>query len=290
MIAIVLVMAALIWFFPANGAFRVENTFWNGISTFNSQSKATALETFSDLPSNPIKTTLFLVPYEPFSELELEQLKGYVSNGGTLVILDDYGYGNQVLSGVGSNITFTGKPLLDPLFDYKNKWLPKITDFTETSIANNVSSIALNHASSLNDTADITIVAYSSRFSFLDLNGDGTWDSDDPTGPLPVAAYTEIGQGYVVAIADPSIIINGMIEKENNQQFINNIADLQGSNQVFIDQAHLPKVPLDTAKENLAAIYGAVASPIGALSLIAVVLVLSLKPIWRIGGKVGDKH
>ena len=85
-LVVILCMVALIWFFPSNGDFRVENPFWNGLSTFSSQSKITSVNSFSDLPSDSSGTTLFLVPYEPFSDDELSQLKGYVSGGGTLVV------------------------------------------------------------------------------------------------------------------------------------------------------------------------------------------------------------
>jgi hypothetical protein len=284
-------MVAVVWFFPPNGDFRVENPFWNGLSTFDEKAKVTPINTFSDLPSDPYRTTLFLVPYEHLSDAEIEQLKLYVSNGGTLAILDDYGYGNQVLSGLNVNMRFSGEPILDPLFDYKNKWLPKISDFDATPLANNVSSIVFNHASSLNETSGATVAAYSSRFSFIDTNGDGTWDTDEPTGSMPVVAYVKLGQGYVVAVADPSMMINGMIGLDDNRQFLNNIITLQGSSlQVFVDQAHLPHVPLDEAKATVAVVYGAVSTPVGTLSLIALALVLSLKPIWSRGRKLGKKR
>ena len=114
-LVIIVSMLALVWFFPPNGDFRVENPFWNGLSTLDSKVKLTVIDTFDNLPSNPKGTALLLVPYEQFSELDLTQLKNYVSNGGTLVLMDDYGFGNQVLSSLGLNIKFTGEPLLDPL-------------------------------------------------------------------------------------------------------------------------------------------------------------------------------
>ncbi len=161
------------------------------------------------------------MPYEQFSEAELTQVRSYVSSGGTLVLLDDYGFGNQVLSSLDLNMRFTGQPLLDPLFDYRNKWLPKITDFTSTPLSANVSSIVFNHATALNGTSDATVVGYSSSFSFMDTNANGAWDEGEPNGPFAVAAYTKMGQGYVVAIADPSLLINGMINLDDNLQFIN---------------------------------------------------------------------
>ena len=284
-------MVALLWFFPPNGDFRVENPFWNGLSTVDSKAKLTVIDTFDNLPSNPKGTALLLVPYERFTDLELTQLNSYVSSGGTLVVLDDYGSGNQVLSSVGLNIRFTGEQMLDPLFDYRNKFIPKITDFTATPIAANVSSIVFNHATCLNDTSGTTVAAYSSSFSFLDVNGDGSWDNNEPTGPFPVIAYAKVDQGVVVAVSDPSLLINGMVGLDDNLQFVNNVAGVQSANpKIFVDQSHLPKTPLDDAKADIAVVYGMVSSPVGTLSLIAVILVLSLNSIWRKSGGFGEKR
>jgi hypothetical protein len=121
------------------------------------------------------------------------------------------------------------------------------------------------------------------------MNNDSTWDTGDPVGPLPVAAYARIGDGYLVVMADPSILINSMISMDDNSYFIKNVMELQGSTpQVFVDQTHLPTTPLDGAKNMISTAYAAVSSPVGTLSLIVVISALSLKPIWRKGGKLGE--
>jgi hypothetical protein len=100
-----------------------------------------------------------------------------------------------------------------------------------------------------------------------------------------------VGQGYVVAIADPSIMINSMIGMGSNLQFIKNVVALSGPNpQIFIDQGHLPAAPLDIAKADLASIYAMISSPLVTLTLIAVVIVLSLNSIWRKREKDAKRH
>jgi hypothetical protein len=288
---IIISMLTLVWFFPVNGDFRVENPSWNGLSTLNSKDRLVAVRSFDNLTANQKGTTLLLVPYEPFSNVELSQLKDYVSNGGTLVVLDDYGFGNQVLSDIGLKIRFTGESMLDPLYGYKDKWMPKITDLSNSTIAANVTSIVLNHASSLNNTSDSTVVAYSSAFSFLDINSDGLSNNNEPNGPFPVIANNSVGQGMVVAVADPSLMINGMLALDNNLQLLNNVINIQGVvSKIFVDQSHLPTEPLDDAKATLANFYGVAASPVGTLSLIAVALVLSLNSLWRKGARIGNKR
>jgi hypothetical protein len=82
-------------------------------------------------------------------------------------------------------------------------------------------------------------------------------------------------------------MINGMINLDDNQQFITNVFNIQSSNtQVFIDQSHLPSAPVDEGKAVLNTIYGLIASPIGTLTLIAVILALSLIPFWKRRGKI----
>jgi hypothetical protein len=282
-LAVMLLLVAIIWFYPPTGDFRTANPFWNGLATFTIQFKASELTSLESLPKTLRKeTVLIIIPYEQFTETELEQLRNYTSTGGTLIILDDYGYGNQILSYLGLEMRFSGKPLLDPLFSYKNKWLPKATNFTKTQITNGVNSIVLNHASTLSNTSDATILAWSSRFSFLDINGNSSWDPEEPTGPLPIAAYAKIGEGNIIVIADPSILINSMINMDDNLVFIGNAIHIENSNpKVLVDQSHLPKASLDEAKNIIATVYSAASSPLGALSLIVIILALTLNPLWR---------
>jgi hypothetical protein len=290
-VVIVLSMTVLVAFYPATGNFSADNPFWNGLTTFDKQFNGVTVESFNSLPSEPKGTAFIVIPYEPFTQSQLNDLSNYVSLGGTLIIMDNYGFGNQILSYLGLNLRFTGEPLLDPLFNYKNGWFPEITNFSAAPVTSDVSSIVLNHATSLSNTSGATVIAYSSDFSFLSLNDNSVWNANDPSGPLPVAAYVKIGEGYMIAVANPSILINSMIGMNNNLQFITNVVDFQSSSpQVLIDQSHLPKTSLDEAKASIFSVYAVVASPLGTLSLIAVIFALSLKSVWRKGGQLDRKR
>jgi hypothetical protein len=284
LLLIVLVSCAIIWFYPPTGDCRVDNPAWNGYSELSKDTNALTLASISDLPSTGDGTAVIIVPYEEFTSTELGEINSYVKSGGTLVLLDDYGYGNQVLSNLGLDVRFSGQTMLDPLFDYKNKWFPTITEFADTVANVNVTSIVFNHATYLNSTANMTVIAYSSDFSFADANNNATWDSNDLSGPLPVAAYIKMGQGYVVVVSDPSFAINGMINQGNNAEFVNKIGHIKsGVTQVYIDQSHLPSTVLDAAKADLAFVYRLVASPLGTLALIVVVMAYSFSRFYKRG-------
>lgn len=287
LLAVTVALMVLVWFHPSTGDFRADNPFWNGLEAFTNKFQVHLVDSFDELPPNPSGTALIVIPYKPFAEKDLGDLKDYILRGGTLIVLDDYAYGNEILSHLGLHLRFTGKPLLDPLFNYRNEWLPRITIFSDSASREGLKSIVLNHASTLNNTFEITVLAWSSRFSYLDLDGDSTYDPDEPKGSLPVAAYGKMGDGYVVVVSDSSILINSMTEIDDNMIFISTILNLGGSNtKIYVDRSHLPGTRLDETKEALNQVYSIVYSSWGTLGLVTVVVILTLFPIWRRkGGK-----
>ena len=143
-IVLVLVLTIVAWFFPSNDDFRAENPFWNGTEDISSSYSATPLGSLSDLPPLPQGSTLILIPYLEFTPAELGELNSFVTKGGTLVLADDYGYGNQILAYLGLKARFSGQTLLDPLSNYKNKWFPRISHIMPSIITSNTESLVLN--------------------------------------------------------------------------------------------------------------------------------------------------
>lgn len=279
-IALVFILVIVVWFFPSNEDFRAENPFWNGTRDISSIIPASPLTSLFELPSSPQGATLILIPYLDFTPAELEELNSFVTQGGTLVLADDYGFGNQILEYLGLKSRFSGQVLLDPLFSYKNKWFPRISHLTSSSITSNTESLVFNHATVLTDVETKNVLAQSSSFSFLDLNGNEEWDEDEPAGPLPVISYHNLGSGQIILISDPSIFINSMVAIESNYNFVQNIADITTS-RLLIDQSHLPPSNLHQTKNLLAYIRGWLITPVGTLSLVILALTITLMPIWQ---------
>ena len=281
-LVIAVLLAVVVWFYPSNRDFGPGNSSWNGLSDFIADFEASLINSLDELPSSPQGTALVVIPYAPFSDSDLRGLKEYAAGGGTLVVLDDYGYGNQLLEYLEVEPRFTGDPLLDPLFSYRNSSFPKITHFAQGPLSSGVETIVLNHASSLIDVPDDEVIATSSRFSFLDQNGNSMWDEGEPEGPIVVACSISYHEGYIVLISDPSIVINSMLKMGDNRLFIENALALGGANpEVIVDGPHLPPSPLEGAKETLGVVRSAVETPQGTVGLLVVMLVLILVPFWR---------
>lgn len=278
MITLVAVMlAVLVWCYPTNSDFKSENPSWNGARDLLDDFRVSPLSSLDALSAAPQESTLLVIPYMEFTTSDLKILENYVSSGGKLVVLDDYGFGNDILEHLKIETRFTGNQLLDTLFNYKNESFPKIVNFVSEPTTSGIENLVFNHATSLENVPQDNIIAWSSCFSFLDENQNGGYDEREPEGPFPVIANFQIGKGELVLISDPSILINSMLEMGDNRRFLDNIA--QG--RIFLDQSHLPEVPLDEAKGKLKIARNVLATVWGTLALIILVLALTLKPIWN---------
>jgi len=287
-VAAVVVMAIVVWFLPSDEDFRVENPFWNGARDLGSGDAVVPLDSLSELPDPPQGAVLILVPYVEFAAPELEAVGRFVTQGGTLVLADDYGYGNQVLEHLGMKERFSGQVLLDPFFNHRNERMPRVYNFEPGPVTTGVRSLALNHATCLVNVREEDVLGRSSSFSFLDADDSGTWDQGELTGPLPVISQHTLAGGRILLFSDPSIFINSMQTVEGNHKVVENLAGAAAS-RVFIDQSHLPRSDLDRTKVFLADLRTALVTPVGALALATLLLALTLRPLWyRKGEGIGE--
>ncbi|MDD4877026.1 MAG: DUF4350 domain-containing protein [Dehalococcoidales bacterium] len=271
-VLITAVSLVCIWFYPSFQDFMETNTAWNGIRTFDNESNVAVISSLDMVPGSPDKSVLIVIPGIDYSDQELAILKQFINDGGTMLLMDDFGYGNTVLKYLGVNARFSGKPLLDPLFCYQNQSMPRITDFVEQVKERDISVITLNHATTLNNVITDQVIAWSSTSSFLDINDNGAWEQGESQGPLVVAAKLTMGEGNLKLVSDSSIIINNMLSRDNNKEFIQYLTQEKGEiNNILVDSSHLVKAPLDTAKERIMSLQVALSNPYALLGIIAVI-------------------
>ena len=279
--AIVILLLIVVWFSPSDEDFRTDNPSWNGLQDIAAGYPILPLESLSDLPAVPLGSTLIIVPYLDFTAEEFVKLNNFVTDGGTLILADDYGYGNHLLEYLGLDVRFSGQTLLDPLSHYKNSWFPKISYFNNPGpITVNTRSLVFNHATGLTNATMGNILAQSSRFSYLDSNNNQIWDEDEPAGPLPVITYHSLGKGKVLVIADSSIFINSMGAIADNNILMQNITTLTTGN-LFFDQSHLPPSNLSKTKDILVRIHDFLVTPSGTIGLVILTLTIVLIPVWH---------
>lgn len=289
---VVLVTAVIsllsVWFYPSLHDFMAGNAMWNGIRDFADEFEVDTIDTLDNLPSLPEKSILILIPYVEFSEESMAKIKSFVENGGILLLMDDYGFGNEILDYLDVSLRFTGTPLLDPLFCHKNQWMPKTTDFTNDIVSLGIEVVTMNHAASLAGVDSSEAIAYSSPESYLDMNDNRNRDEGEPSGPFTVAAKTNYGRGLIIAISDPSVVISSMLKQYDNNLFVQYLINIRGEPEnIFLDQSHLSKTPLDTSKTSLSGIREFVSNPYVLAGVIGMIFVVISKYTLRKGETVG---
>ena len=285
--AIMIVVAVLcIWLTPSQQDFTGSNVSWNGIRDWiNSTSTidANSVDNLANLAQNHV---MLVIPNTPYQETEMARIKDFVSQGGSLVLLNDYGYGNDILSYCNVSARFTNKTVLDPLFCYKSPDLPRITDFNAALTQSGIKSVVLNHATSLSGVAVTDVLAWSSKDSFMDANNNGQYDAADSRGPLPVAARFTLGKGVITLFTDPSIMINSMLQIEDNAalvQYLTTSPDEQ-IRPILLDQTHIEQRALDKSKAGLYSLREFLAKPYSLLGLTAIIFVI----VYHYGFKKGE--
>ena len=285
---IIVVSLVCIWLSPSVQDFMAANSLWNGVKGFSSEVNAASLDSLEELPESPQGKTLVAIPYIQPGDEGLSEIRSFVTEGGNLLLMDDYGYGNIVLKYLGVDARFTGETLLDPLFCYRNQWLPRITDFSPELEESGVKVLVLNHATSLTNVAESDVIAWSSSSSFLDLDEDESWWRDEPKGPFPIAAKFKLGKGTVALVSDPSIMVNSMLRKDDNYSFVKHLAGSgPESEQILVDRSHLPKDPRDESQIGLTNLRRVFSTPYPLLGLIAVIFIVVFRYTLKKGETIG---
>ncbi len=288
-VVLILVISLLcIWFYPSVQDFIASNIMWNGIRNFSSEFSTDNIDSLDDLPDLPEKAVLVAIPYLEYSDEDLSKMKRFIDNGGTLLLMDDYGYGNSVLAYLGVGVRFTNKPLLDPLFCYKNQSIPRITDFTPKVKESDIDVIMLNHATTLTNVMESEAIAWSSSASFLDINENGALDQVEPKGPFAVAAEFRFGKGTLALVSDPSIIIDAMVGRDDNYDFIRYLTRHKGEQKgMLVDSSHLSKAPLDVSKARLINSREVLSSPYALVGITAMIFMVVSKYTLKKGETFG---
>ncbi|HII67782.1 MAG TPA: DUF4350 domain-containing protein [Thermococcaceae archaeon] len=223
-----LVMPLSIPVFHTTADFSVFNTRWNGASNFGKL-------LYEETEIMPVITSynsfglgeregvlLILGPDLRYSSLEIDEVKRFLENGGTLVLIDDFGTGNDILKGLNLTARFTSLIPID-VFYSKNYNFPELVRILDPQLSVGVDKLTLNVPSVIVG-AEGSI--YTSKVAVIGNN----------QRQLPIMSELEYGNGSIILFSDPSVFINDMFEK--NEPFIRNFVGYIKADVVYIDEAH----------------------------------------------------
>jgi hypothetical protein len=198
--------------YPALDDLWVENPGWNGLSSFYNLTDPVRVRDLGELAGyDPVRCTLFLVgPSRGFTESDVEDIRGFLDMGGRVVLLDDFGSGNELLSGLGLETRFNGGVLRDGVFFDPVPEFPRLLNFSFYD----VDELVLNYGSVLDLGERARVLISSTPLSYV--NG----SSGVVVGEFPVVAGVRVGDGLLVLVSDSSLWLNSMITRGDNRLFL----------------------------------------------------------------------
>ena len=238
--------------------FSTYNTAWNGASDAKALASSDGYTTSSVLALSEIGTSghgvLFMLNPNSsvgFSASDASTLQSFVRNGGVLVLANNFGNGNAVLSGLGvlGEARFSGSLLEDNVSKGVNAALPLITDVTASGLTAGVHELYFNYGTALDVSGtNVTVLARSAPTSYLLAPGGGNATVNATTGAHPVLATLDYGNGRIVLLSDPSVFSNDMLGQADNQQLLTSMfANLTGGNTavpIMFDESHFASPPV----------------------------------------------
>jgi len=178
---------------------------WNGMAQFVALAEGSGFTVtpVTELDWNELGADDILFLIYPTRRVDPSRLADFVQAGGNVVIADDFGDGEDAMTGLGL-IRTPHPPKASRTFEGR-VWAPIATAQSDHPIARDVGEVVTNHPAALEHVEGATTVI----------------GFDD--GALVVAG--ERGTGRFVAVADPSIFINRMQQEpfHGNVQLAANI-------------------------------------------------------------------
>ena len=231
----------------STAGFSAYNPDWDGTSEFRElaaeHSELTVATNVSQYEQQEPATTVALIsaPETNYSSQDITNIQQFVLDGGILIVSDNYGaHGNALLDSVGARARFDRRVLQDDRNTFRSPTTPIVSDLRTHEYVSEVDALTLNYGTAIvpNGAAPI---ANSSAFSYLVESENATVETADDLQRYPVVTVESIGDGQVVAIGDPSLFINTMLDESDNRAFATTLVSHRAH--TLIDRSHTGAVP-----------------------------------------------
>jgi hypothetical protein len=185
-----------------DGDYGADNAAWNGLRDFFALARGLGLrpELRPDIVWDDLGDDAALVVLYPRAKLDTDRFVSFVGGGGRLVLADDFGSAEPLLQRLGLT-RHHGAPRAERFYQ-DNPNLPVARATAPHELTNDVDEVVTNHPAWL-------------RGGLTPVLGFGPGDI--------VCAAGQLGDGTIVLLSDPSVLINNMLELSGNLAFAANL-------------------------------------------------------------------
>jgi hypothetical protein len=177
----------------ADADYDPHNQAWNGMASFVGLAEGMGFEVtaVTSLEWNELSATDILVIVYPLQRVDPAKLGAFVHAGGNVILADDFGEGKDAMTGLGQ-LRAEVASIRASRYQNDQLWAPIANARGDHPVASEVGDVVTNHPA-----------------AFMHIEGATSVVAFDE-GHVVVAG--ERGNGRFIAVADPSILINRMLQ------------------------------------------------------------------------------
>ena len=160
----------------------------------------------------PTKSVLFIISPETYATDEANVVRDFLLSGGRVVVADDFGGANTLLSMLDVPVAFSKEPVFDSIQYWRNVSLPMVRW--------GGGWIYTNYPTSLIDVmgaGGYNVAITTSPFTFADTNGDFRPNAGESIPWAMLMVNVSYGNGTLVLLGDPSVFINAMLNRNSKK-------------------------------------------------------------------------
>lgn len=222
-----LVIASL----PSDSPYSTANSGVGGLHRLHEELNARILYSLKDLNRYSAASNVLISARRGEFE-NLMELKSFVEEGGIVIVYGSPGYVISLLKELDVNASFKGR-VRDAVFGVGEP------DYIVVNTTSRCGNVVLGAPYALEGVFE-SVFAHSSMFSYIDLNGNGFYDLEEPLKQFPLGVNITMGNGYIIVLFAENFLDNNVLEL--NRQFLKCAAE---GRTALIDQSEIARSPLE---------------------------------------------
>lgn len=224
----VIVGSAIIYTRPSTTSYSIVNHGGDGLSKLKEAYEALVVTDLSMARNtDPLNTAYLIIRSSDASSSDVEVITQLVSYGGYVVVSGSPEFIKSLSRYVGLNLNITNSTIYDMIYNGGNRFHP-------LGFSSHCGNTLITYKPYYVLLSEVEVIAYSSNFSYVDLNGNGYMDIEEPLGSFPLAASLSLGKGRLILVFSPRVFTNELFE--SNKGFIDCIVS---SRKLVVDQTEI---------------------------------------------------
>ncbi|MEM4830741.1 MAG: hypothetical protein QW417_07880 [Zestosphaera sp.] len=212
---------------PSNTAYSIASEGPNGLSDLYAKLDVKVLYSLSEL-SNLNSESILLICARAEPPGGVKQLLDFVEGGGVVVAYGSPEYLVEVLEELGTHASFRGY-VRDAVFNAGDSGSVLVNTTYGNAVFRKPYALDVDFSSS-----SVSVIAWSSLFSYVDVSGNNLYDLNEPIGSFPLGVEVTLEKGKILVLFTEYLLENSVLTHN-----LDLIKVLAGNKTVVVDQSEM---------------------------------------------------